>query len=193
MVRFWSKSSPTFLYTININSIVVLIFYQVAQVTLCLELDKFIFVASIWYKSSNIFQNTIDICFIVVLILYQVIQVIPWLEVSKATFVASFWYKSSIFHSACNSVQRAQWLIWFETYLIVVLILFRSKVRFVCIYNFHKKWNIFTAKVVRLLWNNINMWNNIKNTRIILILVLVFGVYELKICSRDTEGILLTW
>ena len=134
MVRFWSKSSITFLYTFKISFTVVLILYKLLQVTLWLEVCKITFVASIWYKSSTTFQNTIDICFIVVLVLYQVLQVISWPEASNATFVASFWYKSSKFHGTCKSVHIVQRLIWFETCLILMLILFRSKVRLFCIY-----------------------------------------------------------
>ena len=152
MASFWYKSSTTLHCAIEIIFMVVLIMYQVFQVTLWLEVGKVTFVASSWCKSSTIFLFTVEISFIVALILCQVLLVFLWLRsfvarVKQITFVASFSVSWDKFSSTCKFVQIVQWLILFETYLMVVLILAMAKVKLVCTYDFHKKQNIFTLYV----------------------------------------------
>ena len=118
VASFWRKCSTRFYFIIKIKFIMILILYQVLQVTLWPEVGKVTVLAGFWYKSSTTFHNTTEIfsSFIVVLSLHQMFQVILWLEVGKVTFLASFCCKKlnhlsfqcgDHFHSGFDSVPGA--------------------------------------------------------------------------------------
>ena len=110
----------------------VLILYQVFQVTLWLVADKVLIMVSFWCKRLTTFHFTVGISFIVPLTLYQVFHVTLWLRsfetrVNQGDIWASFSVSWEKFHSTLKSVQIVQRLIWFKTYLILVLILAKAQ------------------------------------------------------------------
>ena len=83
-----------------------------------------------------------------------------WLELRKDTLVASFSVSWDKFHSTCKPKQIVQRLIWFETYLIVVLVLGKVEATLICIYDFHKTQIIFTLYTVLFLLDKIWLEHN---------------------------------
>ena len=117
-----------FHFTIKISFIVVLILYQVLQLTLARGKQGHI-CGYFGYKSSTTFHYTTKICFIVMSILYQVLHVALWLEVCKVTFVTSFWCKrSTTFHFiieisfivVMTRYQEFQVNLWFRSFVVRV-------------------------------------------------------------------------